>query len=140
MIDPLIDLPVDLQERYAAWSFDEVYHHRPGRATYRLDGVEETRFVKIVPSSLERVLADEAARLRWAAPWLPVPAMVEHGNDGELAWLMTTALPGIDASAHPWRVDDPDRLATVLGAALRRWHDSVPVRALMVLASFGRSR
>ncbi|MBB5869320.1 kanamycin kinase [Allocatelliglobosispora scoriae] len=128
MIDPLIDLPRDLLERYADWSFDEAYHHTPGRPTYRLDGVAETRFVKVLPASLERVLIDEVMRLRWAAEWLSVPELVEHGTDGELSWLMTRALPGVDASVHPWCKGDPERLATVLGAALRGLHDGVPVR------------
>lgn len=127
MIDPLIDLPVDLQERYATWSFDEVYHHVPGRATYRLDGVEETRFVKIISAEDERILMDEVVRLRWAAEWLPVPRLVEHGTDGERSWLMTLGLPGVDASRHPWCREDPDRLAATLGAALRGFHDGVPV-------------
>lgn len=124
----MTNLPDDLADRYAAWSFAPVGTPPAGRAAYRLDGIEETRYVVIVPAAVERELADEAVRLRWAGQWLPVPAMVEHGSDGERAWLMTEALPGVPASAHPWRRADPGRLAETLGAALRRWHDQVPVR------------
>jgi kanamycin kinase len=122
-----VSLPADVAERYHDWIFTENYHHVPGRPTYRLSRAGETRYVKVLPVGEERRLVDEAARLRWAVEFLPVPHLIEQGSDGERSWLMTEALPGVAAHEHAWRVNAPDRLARVLGATLRDLHNRVPV-------------
>jgi kanamycin kinase len=121
-----VSLPADLAERYDGWQVTEAYHHVAGRPTYRLSRDGDTRYVKVLPVGSERELIDEAARLRWAADLLPVPRIVEQGNDGEVCWLMTAGLPGVAAHSHPWRASAPENLAGALGAGLRWLHDSVP--------------
>lgn len=114
-------LPVDLIDRYAAWRWERVW-----RTTYAFTRDAERLFVKLAKAS--HALPDEAQRLRWAAPWLPVPEVVEYGTDGETDWLITRALPGVDATRHPWYTEDPRRLVTALGGALKDFHRRVPPR------------
>lgn len=68
--------------------------------------------------------AGEAERLRWAGQWLPVPSVIDTVD----AWLLTAALPGINAVTSPHR-DQPARTVPALGRALRRFHDTLPVDA-----------
>lgn len=76
-------------------------------------------------------LADEAARLRWLAPCLPVPAVLQFAQAAapDQAWLLTAALPGKTAS----EVLEADpalgpAVAGALAAFLRRLH-ALPVAA-----------
>jgi kanamycin kinase len=114
-------LPVDLVDRYADWTWERAWE-----TTYAFGRAGEKVFVKLAPAG--QALPDEAQRLRWAAPWLPVPAVVEYGTDGETDWLITRALPGADATRHPWYAEDPGRLAATLGLALKDFHRRVPPR------------
>jgi kanamycin kinase len=114
-------LPVDLVDRYADWAWERMY-----RTTYAFARAGERVFVKLAPAGQD--LPDEAQRLRWAAPWLSVPEVVEYGTDGETDWLITRALPGADATRHSWYTEDPRRLAEALGSALKDFHRRVPPR------------
>jgi kanamycin kinase len=70
--------------------------------------------------------ADEAARLRWAHAFLPVPEVVTTGSQGATDWLLTEALAGIDATRHTLRAD-PAQLVDVLARALADFHAAAPV-------------
>jgi kanamycin kinase len=115
----------DLQDRYAAWRTERVYEWEAGRPTFRLTSRSgEVRYLKVTPAGVG--LPDEATRLRWAAGWVRVPAVIEYGTDGDREWLMTGALAGIDATAHPWRESDPRRLAVEFARGLRAFHEAIP--------------
>ena len=75
---------------------------------------------------LETTLADEAERLRWLADHLSVPEVIDTGADADHEWLVVAALPGSDATSLEHQFD-PERLLQILGRALRRFHDTVPV-------------
>jgi kanamycin kinase len=120
-------VPDDLHDRYAGWRWELAYRLMPQAPTYRLVRASESRYLKITPVDWYPRLPDEAMKLRWASEHLPVPAMIEYGSDGDANWLMTQALPGLDATAHPWFAADPARLAVALGEGLRRLHDTAPV-------------
>jgi kanamycin kinase len=122
-----VTVPHDLNDRYQRWRWELVDRRLPPAATYRLELDGEVRFLKITPADWQPRLPDEAVRLRWAAEHLPVPTMIEYGSDGEHEWLMTAALPGVDATKHQWATADPARLAEEFGAGLRRFHDTAPV-------------
>jgi kanamycin kinase len=111
-------LPFDLVDRYAAWKWEPVWE-----TTYEFTRGQERRFVKLSPAG--RALPDEAQRLRWASGRLPVPHVVEYGTDGETDWLITEALPGVDATRFE---TDPRRLAVALGEGLKNFHSRVPPR------------
>lgn len=100
---------------------------RSGTATWRMVRDDGDWFVKIQPQDpLATTLVGEAERLRWLAPFMPVPEVVDVGTDGDHEWLVVTALVGSDAT-RPEHGADPDRLIRTLAVALRRFHDTVPV-------------
>jgi kanamycin kinase len=66
--------------------------------------------------------------MRWARAYLPVPVVVEEGNDGTMSWLVTSPLSGKEAT-HPDLVQDPAHLTQILARGLRRFHDGAPVEA-----------
>ena len=90
-----------------------------GGLTYEVPGAF---FVKWVPPGAPTDPAVEAAKLRWAAAYTPVPEVLGIGPD----WIKTRALPGESAISPRW-VADPMRAATAIGAGLRAMHDTLPV-------------
>ncbi|PJD00553.1 APH(3') family aminoglycoside O-phosphotransferase [Janthinobacterium sp. BJB1] len=102
-------------------------------AVYRLQGGDGAPdlYLKHGRGPAAADLADEAARLHWLAPHLPVPAVVQFARVAapDQAWLLTAALPGKTAS----QVLDADpalgpAVAHALAAFLRRLH-ALPVGA-----------
>lgn len=101
-------------------------------AVYRLQGqgAAPDLYLKHGVEAAAADIADEMARLRWLAPYLPVPAVRQFARaaDPDQAWLLMTAMPGTTASAlleanpalGPAVVD-------ALAAFLRRLH-AIPVR------------
>ncbi|WP_308282840.1 aminoglycoside 3'-phosphotransferase [Pseudonocardia nigra] len=56
----------------------------------------------------------------------PVPPVLEHGLDGDGAWLVTAAVPGRSAVDARW-LADPVTAAAAIGRGLRLLHDALPV-------------
>ena len=88
-------------------------------------------YVKWMPFSdratTERVdLTNEAARMRWAETWTPVPHVLDVGSDGEAKWLVTAAMPARSAVDPRW-LAEPETAARAIGAGLRALHDALPV-------------
>lgn len=97
-----------------------------GVKTYRVRSPgEPTVFVKLARTRPFPSFEDEAARIRWSAPHLPVPKVVSCGEDGEWSWLVTAALRGINAGEDE-HTDSPEVTVPLLAGALRRFHE-VPV-------------
>jgi kanamycin kinase len=71
-------------------------------------------------------LADEAARMRWAAPYTPVPQVLEVGADENAEWLATVAIEARSAVDPRW-LAEPETAARAIGAGLRALHDALPV-------------
>jgi kanamycin kinase len=71
-------------------------------------------------------LADEAARMRWAAPYTPVPQVLEVGADDDAEWLATVAIEARSAVDPRW-LAEPETAARAIGAGLRALHDALPV-------------
>ncbi|MFI7686085.1 phosphotransferase [Streptomyces griseoaurantiacus] len=108
-----------------------VWRNELGGLTFRLDGDgrpggEDPLFVKWAPSGSALPLAAEAERLRWAAPYTPVPEVREYGSDADGSWLATRALPAESAVAPCWKAD-PATAVRALGTGLRALHDRLPV-------------
>ncbi|UVO49337.1 aminoglycoside 3'-phosphotransferase [Sphingomonas sp. SUN019] len=70
---------------------------------------------------------DEAARLAWLAGRIPVPIIRQFVAEADVAWLLTTALPG--RTADQWLEDDPDALGeiVVLSADFLKTLHALPV-------------
>jgi len=94
-----------------------VWRNELGGLTYRA----EDRFLKWSPPGAPD-LEHERARLVWAAPFHPVPEVLDLLRDNEAQLLVTRALVGRSA------VDAEPRVAArAVGEGLRALHDDLPV-------------
>jgi kanamycin kinase len=101
------------------------YRLVPDVTTWRLthpDG--SVRFAKIDTAGDFPTLPDEAARMVWAAPYLPVPTVVASEQIDGVAILITEALGGHDATDPRWR-NDRRGLVRAFGRGLSAFHAAV---------------
>jgi kanamycin kinase len=105
-----------------------VWTNQLGGMTFELGHGPGRRFVKWSPRAAAIDLEGEAARMKWAAPFTPVPRVLDQGSDAAGSWLVTAALPGANAVSGRWRAD-PARAVAALGRGLRSLHDALPVDA-----------
>jgi kanamycin kinase len=107
-----------------------VWENAVGGLTFRLGEGAQARYVKWAPATpraAELDLAAEAVRLAWAAPFTPVPRVLDAGTDDDGAtWLVTAALAGESAVSDRWRAD-PRTAVRAIGEGLRALHDALPV-------------
>lgn len=127
-----VDPPPGVRAHYRDWSWAPAWSYRDAVTAWRLcSPAGEVRFLKVRALEEEPSLAEEDARLRWAASRLPVPAVVASGSDGDVGWLVTDGLPGRNATAPELRAD-PANVVPELARALRRLHgtavDDCPFR------------
>jgi kanamycin kinase len=104
-----------------------VWINELGGITFAIGAGRQLRFVKWAPAGSGLDLAAEAARLRWAARYTPVPRLLGEGTDRTGTWIVTRALPGQMAVAARWKAD-PRTAVTAIGQGLRALHDALPVR------------
>ena len=100
-----------------------VWRNEVGGLTFR---IADGRFVKWSPRASGLDLVVEAAKLAWAAPFTPVPAVLDAGTDGSGWWLLTRELSGDNAVADRWRAE-PATAVAAIGEGLRAMHDALPV-------------
>ncbi|MCU1458732.1 MAG: aminoglycoside phosphotransferase [Actinomycetia bacterium] len=112
----------------AGRSLRAVWQNQRGGLTYEIDREPTRVFVKWAPPEHGVDLDAELERLRWAAAYVSVPEVLDHGSDDEGAWIATRALPGTNAATEAWRRRPADAVAG-LGRALRELHDRLPVAA-----------
>lgn len=123
------DAAAPLRRRYTNWTWTLVWHLVPFASTWRLDRSGcEPLYVKtcaLGPIRDERPLfIAEAARMLWAkSEGLPVPVLVHVGDDGSVDWLVSEAIAGERAEAHPRRRTDPLGVAVELARGLRLLHE-----------------
>lgn len=103
-----------------------VWRNEASGLTFEVGSDPERCFVKWSPRASPIDLARERVRLGWAARFVRVPEVVDHGQDAEGSWLVTRALPGQSAVAERW-IADPARAVAAIGAGLRTLHDRLPV-------------
>jgi len=89
-----------------------------GATTWRIE-TEPPQYLKIADAG---TLKGDAEGLRWfqGGP-IRTPEVLEYISS-DRDYLLTAAVPGTVAYESPWR-DDPARLASLLGKALRAFHD-----------------
>src|SRR5690242_6172525 len=90
--------PDALRASYADWEWIVAYEWPEKATTWRLDGgsAHDDLFVKVVISRHYPTPLEEAERMRWARPYLPVPDVIDCGSDDDVDWLVTAALAGTD--------------------------------------------
>ncbi|MCM2568644.1 APH(3')-I family aminoglycoside O-phosphotransferase [Janthinobacterium kumbetense] len=127
----LAAMPASMRAAVAGydWARDSV--GESDAAVYRLQGRDGAPdlFLKHGTGAAAAELADELARLRWLAQYLPVPAVAQFARAAspEQAWLLTAAMPG--NTACQVLEDNPalgSAVADALAVFLRRLH-ALPV-------------
>lgn len=103
-----------------------VWDNELGGRTYQVGSGERRTFVKWSPHASGIDLAKELMRLEWAAPYTPVPRVLDHGDDETAAWMMTASVPGDSAVSERWKAD-PETAVTQIGVGLRTFHEVLPV-------------
>jgi kanamycin kinase len=103
-----LDLLVD---RFGAHDAEPIHVGFSGATVVRLHRATERVFYKTGEG-----VADEADRLEWlSGTGFPCPRLLDRGDD----WMLTTELPGRDAS-HPWGAADRPAVLTAMADGLRQ--------------------
>ena len=105
-----------------------VWANEVGGLTFEVGHDPERFFVKWTPVERAWELEAEAQRLRWAAPFVPVPTVIDEGRDDTGAWLVTTPVPGQNAVSPRWKAE-PAVAVRAIGEGLRAFHDALSVTA-----------
>ncbi|GAA4859190.1 aminoglycoside 3'-phosphotransferase [Kitasatospora terrestris] len=103
-----------------------VWLNGTGGLTFEVGAGAGRQFVKWAPAGSGVELSAELARLRWAARYAVVPAVVAEGADASGSWIATDGLPGRSAVDGRW-LADPATAVRVIGEGLRVLHDALPV-------------
>jgi kanamycin kinase len=130
-------VPQVVREAAAGRAVSAVWENMLGGLTFRIgedgdhgrdDRGPGLRYVKWAPAGSGIDLAGEAARLRWAAAYTPVPEVLDVGCDAAGSRLVTAGLPGENAVTDRWK-REPATAVAAIGAGLRAFHEALPVAA-----------
>ena len=122
---PAVPVPAAVLALAGGGAVRPVWVNELGGITVEIGGGDQRRFVKWAPAGSGIDLAAEAARLRWAVAFTPVPRLLGQGADGTGSWIVTSALPGQMAVADRW-VAEPRTAVTAIGEGLRAMHEALP--------------
>lgn len=118
-----VDVPAALQDQYRDWEWSVAWSYDSVVTTWRLRHPGgQVRYLKVKNPESRPRLVEEADRLTWAAPYLPVPTVVAAGTAFGVDFLVTEALPGRNALSEDLRAE-PSTLVPILASGLRRIHD-----------------
>jgi kanamycin kinase len=115
-----------LKQRWGVVAATPVWVNELGGLTFKLEADGITQYVKWSPHHSELDLEGEAAKLRWAVRYVPVPQVIDVGTDEGGTWLRTVGLPGESAVSPRWQAE-PRTAARAIGVGLRTLHDQLPV-------------
>jgi kanamycin kinase len=121
-----VKLPPSLQAVVAGRSAIPVWENELGGLTFEVGAGSDRCFLKWAPAGSGIELAREAARLSWAISFTPVPRLLETGTDESGSWIVTAALPGLNAVNDHWKAN-PATAISAIGYGLRALHDALPV-------------
>lgn len=124
---PNVPVPEPVLALAAGRPVTAVWVNELGGITFALGARGGRRFVKWVPAGSGIDLGAEAARLRWAIGFTPVPRMLGAGADAAGSWIVTSALAGEMAVTDRWKAQ-PAVAVAAIGRGLRGLHDALPVR------------
>lgn len=119
-------MPDAVREIAAGREIVAIWVNDLGGLTYRIGDDEVVKWFR--GEHWEIDLPAEAGRMRWVAPYLPVPEVIGVGSRGDEQWLRTRAIPA-ESAVHPSNLADPARTVAAVARGLRRWHDTLPVAA-----------
>ncbi|WP_422662752.1 hypothetical protein [Pseudonocardia sp.] len=127
---PDVEVPAVVSRLAGGAPVRPVWRNELGGLTFELGGGPSgpgspRRFVKWAPSGTADLPA-QAARLRWAGAFTPVPPVLAPSEDGDGDGLLTEALAGENAVSPRWLARPADA-AEAIGAGLRAFHSALPV-------------
>jgi aminoglycoside phosphotransferase len=116
-------LPPRLERALEGYTAVPVRVGKSGATVLRLEHPTlEGLFLKSAPVSALEPLSRDAEVMRWLeAREVRVPNVRLVHLEADTEWVLTTTLPGRDASS-PWNADQIDRVVTALATALRDLH------------------
>jgi kanamycin kinase len=117
--------PSVLAELAPGWHAALAYQLVPSLATWRLEHPDgSVRFAKVDQAGRYPTLRAESERMIWAAPYLPVPKVVELAERDGVTVLLTEGLAGHDATDERWQ-DDMAGLVAAFARGLAAFHAAV---------------
>jgi len=123
---PGLPVPGPVTAEAGAEQVRAVWANELGGATFEVGAGARRRFVKWARAGSGLDLAAEAARMSWAAAFIPVPRLLAHGTDDSGSWLVSSALPGEMAVTSRSQAR-PHVAVAAIGEGLRAMHDALPV-------------
>ncbi len=115
-------VPASLARLFAGWRWTLVWQIVPFQLVYRVDhDLESSLFIKLAFSDNGDYYQGEVDRTLWLGQYLPAPAVVDHGWDGKVAWMITNAIDGLDGTELSY-ANKPDVLVKLLARGLRQIH------------------
>jgi aminoglycoside phosphotransferase len=126
--DRALPVPLAIERIAAGRRLTLVWHNELGGQTYEVGTGAAREFAKWVPTASGIDLSRELVRLEWAASYVHVPRVLDHGADDHGTWIVTAGLPGENAVTDRWK-GDPATAVAAIGGGLRALHDALPVEA-----------
>ena len=119
-----LEVPQYLGIAYRGWTWSPVAQYHPVTTAWKVQHPDgRAVYIKISAApGYPRVLC-EARRTEWASSFLPVPPVLDYGTDGQIDWLVTGALAGINA-VDARQVMSAESLVPALANGLRRFHEA----------------
>ncbi len=115
------EYPEELRDLTAGFRATPITHGMSGSRVLRLSGSGgESPVLKI---SAPGLLTGECERLAWLEGRLPVPVVLRYISTADADYLLTTCLPGLDAS-HRSHDSDISRLVDILAEGLLLLHST----------------
>lgn len=121
-----VDVPSALRPFILEKPYEFVWRNELGGLTLRVGDPSSCVYVKWTPVHGGVDLGAEVERLSWAAPFTPVPLLLDVGSDAQGSWIVTRGINGENAVSPKWRLD-PRTATTALGKGLRALHDALDV-------------
>jgi len=118
-------VPAAVRELAGGRALRVVWENQMGGLTFEVGTGNDRRFVKWTPAASGIDLDAEMRRLKWAARFVEVPRVLDHGSDNSGSWFVSAALLGENAVTAYWKAD-PQRAVTAIGHGLRTLHDTLP--------------
>ncbi len=120
-------LPSALALRLDSYNWQRDHLGESGAHTFRLQGKGEVMFLKIADSSFSACLHAEAERIHWLNGRLPVPTIRHFEMTANGAFLLMTAVPGVNFTHFNNRPDREKEIAVqLLATGLHQLHNLPP--------------
>ena len=120
-------IPHRVVDRFLGANWIPLSYQHPSRS-WRIETLGSPSlivYLKVSAVGVAAGVADERQRLLWAAGKLPVPSLIDAGDDEGMAWMLLGPLPGTDGT-DPLLLARPEQLVRMLANALRQLHDFPP--------------